>query len=777
MTNAVDANTYPALPLPDGVILPGMVVTITAESEEARAAATAAADNGGQLLLVPKVGDRFATVGAIAQLESTGTLPGGAQALVVRATGRARLGAGVVGSGPGLWVTAEPVVEGPASEEAKALGAELRATLRALFEQLGNRQVRGILRGVDADDPGGLADLVGWWPELTTERRIELLEAVEVTGRVRLVLDWAREALAELELVEKISTDVRDGIDEQQREHLLRRQMDAIRKELGEDDHGDAAADYAARIDALEAGGVADEVVRALRKELGRFERMPEQNMERGWIESWLDTVLGLPWNERTADQLDVTAAREILDADHTGLDEVKERIVELLAVRKLRAERGVDEAGTARRRPGAIIALVGPPGVGKTSLGESVARALGRRFVRVALGGVRDEAEIRGHRRTYVGAQPGRLVKAITEAGTMNPVVLLDEVDKLGSDFRGDPSAALLEVLDPAQNHTFRDHYLEVDLDLSDVLFIATANVLETVPGPLLDRLEIIRVDGYTEDEKVTIARDHLLPRQVRDNGLRDGEVEVTDTALHGTVAGYTREAGVRELERQLGKALRKVAMRVADGTATPVVVDEPDLTDLLGRARFHAEDLADRVSVPGVATGLAVTGAGGDVLLVEASAMDGETGLQVTGQLGDVMQESAQIALSWVRSHREDIPLTSEALARRFHVHFPAGAVPKDGPSAGITVTTALVSLLTGRTVRREVGMTGEVTLSGRVLPIGGVKQKVLAAHRAGLTEVILPARNGPDLDDLPDEIRAAMTIHLVDDVAEVLELALAA
>jgi ATP-dependent Lon protease len=504
---------------------------------------------------------------------------------------------------------------------------------------------------------------------------------------------------------------------------------------------------------------------------------MPEQNMERGWIQGWLDTVLGLPWTERTTDELDVTVARATLDADHTGLDEVKERIVELLAVRKLRAERGLDEEGTARRKPGAIIALVGPPGVGKTSLGESVAGALGRRFVRVALGGVRDEAEIRGHRRTYVGAQSGRIVKAITEAGTMNPVLLLDEVDKLGSDFRGDPSAALLEVLDPAQNHTFRDHYLEVDLDLSDVLFIATANVLETIPGPLLDRLEIIRVDGYTEDEKVTIARDHLLQRQVRGNGLHGEEVEVTDAALHAIVAGYTREAGVRELERQLGKSLRKVAVRVAGGADTPVVVDEPDLADLLGRQRFHAEDLADRVSVPGVATGLAVTGAGGDVLFVETTSMEGEPGLQVTGQLGDVMKESAQIALSWVRSHRDDVHVDADDLSRRFHVHFPAGAVPKDGPSAGITMTTALVSLLTGRPVRPEVGMTGEVTLSGRVLPIGGVKQKVLAAHRAGLTEVILPARNGPDLDDLPDEVRDEMTVHLVSDVSEVLALALAA
>jgi ATP-dependent Lon protease len=753
-----------------------MVVTIALESDEARAAG-AAAQGDHQLLLVPRIGDRYASVGTLARVESTGELPGGTAALVVRATGRARIGTGVVGTGAGLWVTAEPVEVAAPTEEALRLGTELRAALRALFEHLGDRQVRGILRSVDADDPGALADLAGWWPDLSPERKVELLETADVEARVGLVLGWAKEALAERELAEKISAEVRDGLDRQQREHLLRRQMDAIRKELGDDEaDGESADAYRDRIDELEAAGVPEAVVTALRKELGRLERMPEQQMERGWIQGWLDTVLGLPWTERSDDELDVTTARATLDADHTGLDEVKERIVELLAVRKLRADRGIDDVGTARRKPGAILALVGPPGVGKTSLGESVARALGRRFVRVALGGIRDEAEIRGHRRTYVGAQAGRIVRALTEAGTMNPVVLLDEVDKVGSDWRGDPSAALLEVLDPAQNHTFRDHYLEVDLDLSDVLFIATANVLETVPGPLLDRLEVIHVDGYTEDEKVAIARDHLLARQLRSNGLEHDEVVIGDEALHEVVSGYTREAGVRELERQLGKLLRKVARDVAGGAETPVVVPPSDLVARLGRPRFHLEEVADRTSVPGVATGLAVTGAGGDVLFVEATSMDGEPGLQVTGQLGDVMQESAQIALSWVRSHQAEVDVEPDRLARRFHVHFPAGAVPKDGPSAGITMTTALVSLLTGRAVRREVGMTGEVTLSGRVLPIGGVKQKVLAAHRAGLTEVILPARNGPDLDDLPDAVRDAMTIHLVDEVAQVLDLALA-
>jgi ATP-dependent Lon protease len=486
--------------------------------------------------------------------------------------------------------------------------------------------------------------------------------------------------------------------------------------------------------------------------------------------------VFEVPWGRRSEESVDVAAARAILDADHTGLDDVKDRIVEYLAVRKLRADRGMtDGTGASRRGAGAILALVGPPGVGKTSLGESVARALGRSYVRLALGGVRDEAELRGHRRTYVGARPGRLVRALTEAGSMNPVVLLDEVDKLGSDWRGDPSSALLEILDPAQNHTFRDHYLEVDLDLSDVVFLATANVLDTIPGPLLDRLEVIRLDGYTEEEKVEIARDHLLVRQLERNGLTVDDVVVTDDALRRVVTDYTREAGVRNLERQLATLLRKVAGRIAAGAvAPPFTVDGDGVAPLLGRAKFHAE-VADRTSVPGVATGLAVTGAGGDVLFIEATVVPGEPALTLTGQLGDVMKESAEIAWSYVRSHADALGLTPDQVRRGVHLHVPAGAVPKDGPSAGITMTTALVSLLTGRTVRAGVGMTGEVTLHGRVLPIGGVKQKVLAAQRAGLDTVILPGRNGPDLDDVPESVRAAMTFHLADDVTQVLDWAL--
>jgi ATP-dependent Lon protease len=534
-----------------------------------------------------------------------------------------------------------------------------------------------------------------------------------------------------------------------------------------------------------------DAVRSAVERELGRLERTSEQSPEHGWIRTWLDTVLELPWGERSEERLDVVAARAVLDADHTGLNDVKDRIVEHLAVRKLRATRDLardDVAvdGDARtagsgvaRGDGAILALVGPPGTGKTSLGESVARALGRTFVRVSLGGVHDEAELRGHRRTYVGARPGRIARALAEAGTMNPVLLLDEVDKVGADWRGDPASALLEILDPAQNHTFRDHYLEVDLDLSDVLFLATANVLETIPGPLLDRLEVLRLDGYSEDEKVVIAREHLVPRQRERNGLRAGEVSVTDDALRRLVSDYTREAGVRGLERQVATLLRKTAAKIAAGDeqgGEPIVVDADDVASLLGRARFFAE-VAERSGRPGVATGLAVTGAGGDVLFVETTAMDGDPGLTLTGQLGDVMKESAHIALSFVRANAERLGIDPSTLGRHFHVHVPAGAVPKDGPSAGVTITTALVSLLTGRAVRADVAMTGEVTLQGRVLPIGGVKQKVLAAQRAGLTTVILPRRNGPDLDDVPEAVRETMTFHLIDEVDDVLAVALEA
>ncbi|HEU5084471.1 MAG TPA: endopeptidase La [Acidimicrobiales bacterium] len=766
------ARSVPVLPLTTGVVLPQMVVTVALETDEARAAAAALGpldrDPKPELLLVPRVDGRYGRIGVLATVESHGELPGGTPALIVRATRRARMGAGVVGTGAALLVEAEPIDEGDPSLRAVELADELRQVTRALFEQLGGRRLTAVLDEVDG--PSGLADLAGWWPDLAIERKVELLETIDVEARVELVLGWVRDALAEAEVATTIAREVNEGMEQRQREFLLRQQLDAIKKELGEGgDEEDLVAELRAKVAELELTEAARTHVE---RELDRLERTSPQNPEHGWIRTWIETFVELPWGARTTDHLDLDAAKAVLDADHTGLDEVKDRIVEFLAVRKLRAERGAEEPGG--RGSGAIVTLAGPPGVGKTSLGESVARALGRQFVRVALGGVRDEAEIRGHRRTYVGAQPGRIVRALTEAGSMNPVVLLDEVDKVGSDWRGDPSSALLEVLDPAQNHTFRDHYLEVDLDLSEVLFIATANLLDTIPGPLRDRMEIIGIDGYTEDEKVAIARDHLLARQLERNALRPDEVTVTDAALRAIVDGWTREAGVRGLERLLGKVLRKAATRIAGGAADTVVVDVGDLRELLGRPRFE-DDHADRTGVPGVATGLAVTGAGGDVLYVETTAMDGDAGLTLTGQLGDVMKESGSIALSYLRANAEALGLDPQALQRRFHVHFPAGAIPKDGPSAGITMTTALASLLTGRPVRVDVAMTGEVTLSGRVLPIGGVKQKLLAAHRAGITNVVLPARNGPDLDDVPESVLADLTVHLVGDVREVLDLAL--
>ncbi len=563
-----------------------------------------------------------------------------------------------------------------------------------------------------------------------------------------------KDHLAELEVSETIQKDVQEGMEKQQREFLLRQQMAAIRKELAELD-GKAESeeeDYRARV---EAADLPEHVRKAALAEVDKLERTAEQSPEVGWIRTWLDTVLEMPWNERTEDGYDIREARAILDADHAGLDDVKERITEYLAVRRRSADRGLGVVGG--RRSGAVLALVGPPGVGKTSLGESVARAMGRKFVRVALGGVRDEAEIRGHRRTYVGALPGRIVRAITEAGSMNPVVLLDEIDKVGADYRGDPTAALLEVLDPAQNHTFRDHYLEVELDLSDVVFLATANVLDSIPAPLLDRMELVQLDGYTEDEKVTIARDHLLPRQLERAGLTADEVSVDDSALRLLAGEYTREAGVRQLERSIARVLRKVTAKLALGEEPGVAGHRRRGPE--GLPGVAASSLRSRRSVralPGVATGLAVTGAGGDVLFIEASLADketGPTGVTLTGQLGDVMKESAQIALSYLRSHGAELGLPVGDLAERnTHIHVPAGAVPKDGPSAGVTMTTALASLLSGRPVRSEVAMTGEVSLTGRVLPIGGVKQKLLAAHRAGLTTILIPKRNEPDLEDVP-------------------------
>ena len=767
----LSVQTLPLLPLTSGVVLPGMVVTATLETAESRAATTAARDAGQLLVLVPKIGERYARVGTVAKIEDAGELPGGQMAIVVRGLHRAEISTGVAGTGSATWVEIQRIDEPEPTMRARELAREYRAVIESILESRGARQIADTLRGVE--DPGQLADTAVYSPDLSFERKVELLETVDVEERLSKALAWARDTLAEQEIKDRIRKDVSEGMEKSQREFLLRQQLAAIRKELGEldDDDEDLIAGYRRK---LEEASLPDQARKAVEREIDRLERTPEQNPEHGWIRTWLDTVTELPFGKRSEDRLDIGGAREVLDADHTGLEDVKDRIIEYLAVRKLRADRGIEPR--SGRGAGTIIALVGPPGVGKTSLGESVARAMGRKFVRVALGGIRDEAEIRGHRRTYVGAQPGRIVRAIKEAGTMNPVFLLDEVDNVGSDWRGDPSSALLEVLDPAQNHSFRDHYLEIELDLSDVLFIATANVIETIPQPLLDRMEVVRLDGYTEEEKVAIARDHLLSRRTEQAGLRPGEVELTTEALRTIVGDYTREAGVRNLERELGRLLRKVATKLAAGEVeAPLVVDASDVGGYLGRQRFFFE-AADRTAVPGVATGLAVTGSGGDVLFVEASVMDGDPGLTLTGQLGDVMKESASIALSYVRAHADELGIDQQVVGRRVHLHVPAGAVPKDGPSAGVTMTTALVSLLTGRPVRAEVGMTGEVTLQGRVLPIGGVKQKVLAAHRAGLKEVILPGRNGGDLEDVPESVRGEMTFHLADGIGQVLDLALA-
>ncbi|MEX5633963.1 endopeptidase La [Parafrankia sp. FMc2] len=814
----------PLLPLDDSVLLPGMVVPLDLSDDRTRAAVDAArggrpdsipearapgissrsSQRKAEVLLVPRVDGELADIGVVAVVEQIGRLPNGTTAAVVRAATRARLQAPPPADAPAddapVWVEAtvvEPVAPPGFSGTLSAphrgddaadpdnpdgavtrlvtLALEYRALVTGLLRTRGVDQVADTVAALE--NPSTLADTAGYSSYLSTAQKLELLRTLDVTARLEKLIPWTKEHAAEVEVAETIRRDVQEGVDRQQREFLLRRQLDAVRKELAELDGSAEDAgkeDYRARI---EAADLPEKVRTAALKEVDKLERTTDSSPEGGWIRTWLDTVLELPWSSHAEDTYDITAARAVLDADHAGLDDVKDRIVEYLAVRRRRADAGLGVVGG--RRSGAVLALAGPPGVGKTSLGESVARAMGRKFARVALGGVRDEAEIRGHRRTYVGAQPGRIVRAIREAGSMNPVILLDEVDKVGSDYRGDPTAALLEVLDPAQNHTFRDHYLEVELDLSDVLFLATANVLEAIPAPLLDRMELILLDGYTEEEKVTIARDHLLPRQVERAGLTADDVVVDDEALRQLAGEYTREAGVRDLERATARVLRKVVAKVALGeTELPVTIGPGDLTGYLGRPR-HTPESAERTALPGVATGLAVTGAGGDVLFVEASLADPETGasgVTLTGQLGDVMKESAQIALSYLRSRGVELELpVGDLRDRGIHIHVPAGAVPKDGPSAGVTMTTALASLLSGRPVRADVAMTGEVSLTGRVLPIGGVKQKLLAAHRAGLTTVLLPTRNGPDLDDVPAAVREALTVHLVADVREVLELAL--
>ena len=750
---------YLLIPLDEAIVFPTVTATLPIDAGEEE-----------RVFLLPRSDGEFARVGVVAEVIERGRSRRGAPVATVLGLHRGLAGVAVADEHDAekLRIDVQEFHDGhPDDERTRELAREYRAVVEEILELRGDDgRISAFLHSVE--EPGALADTAGLSPEIGAEQKLRLLDAVDVTERLRLAIELQRERLAELQVRSKIREDVESGAQQQQREYFLRKQMESIRKELGEDE-GDLIGEYERKI---AAAGMPEAVAEQAEKELGRLQRQGEQSPESSMIRGYLDWLIAVPWSQRSEERLDPVHTREVLDADHAGLEDVKRRIVEFIAVRKLREERGKNDDS---RADGAILTLVGPPGTGKTSIGESIARALGREFVRISLGGVHDEAEIRGHRRTYIGSMPGRIVRALRDAKTMNPVILLDEVDKVGADWRGDPSAALLEVLDPAQNHSFRDHYLDVEVDLSEVVFLATANLADPIPGPLRDRMEIIAFDGYTTAEKQAIARGYLLPRQLARNGLEPEEVELSDAMLRAVIDEYTREAGVRQLERELGKLLRGAATRIAAGEAEPpIAIDADAVHDSLGRQRFFQESV-ERTAIPGVATGLAVTGAGGDVLFIEATAMEGDKGLVLTGQLGDVMKESARIALSYVRSHREQLGIDPGRFDREFHLHVPAGAIPKDGPSAGTAMTTALVSLLTGRPVKHTVGMTGEVTLQGRVLPIGGLKQKVLAAHAAGLTEVILPERNRGDLAEVPDEVAGEMTFHPVMSIEEVIERAL--
>ncbi len=751
---------YRLIPLDETIVFPTVTATLPIDvGEEER------------VFLIPRRDGEYGRVGVVAEVIEHGVSRRGQPVATVVGLHRGLAGAAQADGSDAdvLRVEVQEIRDGhPDDEHTVELSREYRAVVEEILELRGDDgRIAAFLRSID--EPGALADTSGLSPDIPNEGKLRLLETIDVTARLELAVELQRERLTELQVRSKIREDVESGAQQQQREYFLRKQMESIRKELGEDEE-DLIAEYEAKI---EEAGMPDAVSEQAEKELRRLERQGESSPESSMIRSYLDWLIAVPWSARSEERLDPVHTREVLDSDHAGLDDVKRRITEFVAVRKLREEREVDDDDG--RANGTILTLVGPPGTGKTSIGESIARSLGREFVRISLGGLHDEAEIRGHRRTYIGALPGRIVRALRDAETMNPVILLDEVDKVGADWRGDPSAALLEVLDPAQNNTFRDHYLDVEIDLSEVVFIATANLVDTIPAPLLDRMEVIAFDGYTTEEKLAIAKGYLLPRQLKRNGLEAEEVSLGDDVVRAVISEYTREAGVRQLERELGKLLRGAATKIAAGEATsPVVLDEAALREALGRQKFFQESV-ERTAIPGVSTGLAVTGTGGDVLFVEATAMDGDKGLVLTGQLGDVMKESARIALSYVRSHAGQLGIDPGRFDREFHVHVPAGAIPKDGPSAGTAMTTALVSLLSGRPVKHTVGMTGEVTLQGRVLPIGGLKQKVLAAHAAGLTEVILPWRNRGDLDEVPEEVREQMTFHPVMSIDEVLGLAL--
>ena len=690
------------------------------------------------------------------------------------------------------WTTEEPYLKAKVSEMADVLpedeDVESEALMRNVVDLFGRLVAlvphlpdELMMAAAGTDDPRQLVYLISTSMRMELQDAQEILELDQVTDKLRRLTNILNRELEVLELGKKIQSEAQSEMEKMQREYFVREQLKAIQRELGESDEQQMEIEELRT--KIAESGMAEEAEKEALRELSRLEKLPTAAAEYGVIRTYLDWLTALPWAVATEDILDIPHARQVLDEDHYDLDKIKDRILEYLSVRKLRMERAEDREQDElqpqdlirREREGVILCFVGPPGVGKTSLGQSIARALGRKFIRMSLGGVRDEAEIRGHRRTYIGAMPGRIIQTIRRVGARNPIIMLDEVDKLGADWRGDPSSALLEVLDPEQNREFRDHYLDVPFDLSQVMFITTANILDTIPGPLRDRMEILHLSGYTEEEKVNIANGYLVPRQIRENGLRPSEVSFSDEALRAIIRDYTREAGVRSLERQIGAVCRKVATRVAEGETEAVSVEANQVSEFLGKPIFFFEG-AERCDQPGVATGLSVTAVGGDILFIEATKMPGQKGFTITGQLGDVMKESAQAALSYVRSQAENLGFDQDFFdASDIHIHVPAGAVPKDGPSAGVTMATALASLLTGRLVRADVGMTGEITLRGQVLPVGGIKEKVLAAHRAGLHTVVLPMRNEKDLDDLPDDVREEMKFVLVDRVDEVLETAL--
>jgi len=786
--NSTIPNELPILPLKGVVVYPLTVLPLNVgQARSLRLVDDAVKETNRLIGLVTIKNDKFEDagpddlyeIGTAAVIHRMLRAPDGTVRLIVQGMERIRIKE-YTALDPYLKASIELAPE--KIEKSVEIEALMRNTIE-LFRKLVNLSQtlpeELLMAAMNVEDPRQLVYMIATSMRMDLKQGQELLELDDVQDKLIQLDALLTKEVDVLELGKKISGQAQQEIEKNQREYILREQLKQIQKELGEGSEQEAEiTNYDKKIS---EAGMAEEAEKEARRELDRMKTMPPAAAEYHVIKSYLDWLVDLPWNKLTEDNLDIPNARKILDEDHYDLKDVKDRILEYLAVRKLRAERSrSEESGDeadqeARTYRGSILTLVGPPGVGKTSLGQSVARALGRKFIRMSLGGMRDEAEIRGHRRTYIGAMPGRLIQSIKRAGTKNPVIMLDEVDKVGSDYRGDPSSALLEVLDPAQNKTFRDHYLDVDFDLSQVIFICTANTLETISPPLRDRMEILPLSGYTDYEKTQIAKGYLIPRQMKENGLREDEVSFDDDAVRILIREYTREAGVRNLEREIGRVARKLATKIAEGQATPFQITIDLVHELLGKARFY-NDVRERTETPGVATGLAWTPVGGDILFIEATRMPGGKGFLVTGQLGDVMKESSQAAYSYVRSKSNDLGIAQELIEKSdIHLHIPEGATPKDGPSAGVTMATALASLLTNRRVRDNIAMTGEITLRGRVLPVGGIKEKVLAAHRAGLDTVILPIRNERDLDDLPEEIRNELKFILAERVEDVWNAAL--